>query len=222
MVVGMGSWLEWYIVGTVVGVVMVLMVLVMMIMEASISVPAATSSPSASSSLPTRPRRCPPPLFQAPLVAATVMLFDGIVTVAVDEAVQRVTAVAVLVVLVEAALVALLPGPMRTGGPHASRRRLEWQGQESITLRRGRRRGSFTLHSVTSCLLPLLSITPSLSQTQSLQGSARGAPGQPVGRVTLERKLKLALLWGDEASGPRQVNRNNRGVLTCRREGHRK
>lgn len=221
MVVGMGSWLEWYIMGIVVGVVMVLMVLVMMIMEASISVPAATSSPSASS-LPTRPRRCPPPLFQAPLVAATVMLVNGIVTVAVDEAVQGVTAVAMLVVLVEADLVALLPGPMRTGGPHASRQRLEWEGQESITLRRGRRRRSFTLHSVTSFLLLLLSITLSLSQTQSLQGGARGAPGQPVGRVTLERKLKLALLWGDEASSPRQVNRNNRGVLTCRRKGHRK
>lgn len=221
MVVGMGSWLEWYIMGIVVGVVMVLMVLVM-IMEASISVPTVISSPSASSSLPTRPRRCPPPLFQAPLVATTVMLVNGIVTVAVDEAVQGVTAVAMLVVLVEADLVALLPGPMRTGGPHASRRRLEWEGQESITLRRGRRRRSFTLNSITSFLLPLLSITPSLSQTQSLQGGACGAPGQPVGRVTLERKLKLALLWGDEASSPRQVNRNNRGVLTCWREGHRK
>lgn len=222
MVIGMGSWLEWYIMGIVVGVVMVLMVLVMMIMEASISVPAATPPSSASSSLPTRPRRCPPPLFQAPLVAATVMLVDGIVTIAVDEAVQGVTPVAMLVVLVEADLVALLPGSMRTRGPHASRRRLEWEEQESITLRRGRRRRSFTLYSITSFLLPPLSIIPSLSQTESLQGGACGAPGQTVGRVTLERKLKLALLWGDEASGPRQVNRNNRGVLTYRREGHRK
>lgn len=40
--------------------------------------------------------------------------------------------------------------------------------------------------------------------------------------VTLEGKFEFALLWGDEASGAGQVNRDNRKVRTCevgRRDG---
>lgn len=37
-----------------------------------------------------------------------------------------------------------------------------------------------------------------------------------MGRVTLEGKLEFALLWGDEASSTRQVNRYKRGDRTCK------
>lgn len=126
MEVGVGSWLEWCIVGVEVRVVMVLMVLMWVIMEAS-------------SSLPSRPRRHPPPLSWSPLVSTTVLLVVGVVTVAVGGAVQGVAAGAALVVLVEAALVVLVPGAMRARGTHARGRRLEGEGQESRTMRRRRR-----------------------------------------------------------------------------------
>lgn len=173
MVVAVGSCLEWCIVGVVVGVVVVLMVLVLMIvMEASVSVPAATSSSSSSSpspaSLSTRARRHAPPLPGPSLVATAGILPVGVGAVAVGGAVQGVPARAALIVLVEAGLVALLPALVGTRGSHASRRRLEGEGQQGIFLRgggRGRAEGGLGLGCTASSFLPLLSLPSAFAKT---------------------------------------------------------
>lgn len=228
-----GSGLEWCIGGIVVGVVVVLMVLVVVlviVMEASVSVSAATSSSSpCPAPLPSRARRHTPPLFGPPLVpaAATGMLPVGVGAVAVGGAVQGVSALAALIVLEEAALVVLLPGPVGTRGSYASGRRLEGEGQQGVFLRGTEERrggGVLGIGCTVSSFLRLLALHSSFTETQGHQGGAGGAPGQPVGGVTLEGKFELALLWGDEASSARQVNGDNRRVRTCEvgRRGNRK
>lgn len=224
MVVGVGSCLEWCIVGVVVGVVVVLMVLVLVIvMEPSISVPAATSSSSPSPApLATWAWRHAPPLSGPPLVATAGMLPIGIGAVAVGGAVQGVAALAALIVLIETALVALLPALVGTRGSHARGRGLEGKGQQGVFLRwgkRGRGWGGLGLGCTASSFFPLLALPSNFPKTQGHQGGAGGAPGQPVGGVTLEGKFEFALLWRNEASSAGQVNRDDRRVRTCEEGG---
>lgn len=118
MVVGVGSRLEWCIVGVVVGMGVELVGGPLVELEAS----PGPSTP--------RPRRHPPPLSGAALMALVV----AIVTVG-GGAVQGVAAVAALLVLVEAALVALvtlLPRSLWAGSAHARGRSLEGEGQKTL------------------------------------------------------------------------------------------
>lgn len=110
MVGWVGSQVEWCIVGVVVGVWVVLE-LGLVVMEGPVSVPP-----------PSWPRRQAPPLPRTTLVTSTLVLLP------VGGAVQRVSAGAALV---EAALVALLPGAMRARCAHARGWSLEGRRQES-------------------------------------------------------------------------------------------
>lgn len=117
----------------------------------------------------------------------------------------------VLGVLVEPGLVPLLPAPMRAGCANPKGRSREGQGQE----RRWRRGGTFRLQRSSFSLL--LGRVSSLSQAQGQQGGAGGSPRQPVGGVTLEGELQLALLGGNEPPGAGEVNRDDGRVLACGR-----
>lgn len=220
-----GSGLEWCIVGVVVGVVVLVLVVLVIVMETSVPVPASTSSSSPGPApLPTWAGGQTPPLSGPPLVpAAAGMLPIGVGAIAVGGAVQGVAPLAALIVLVEAALVALLPTLVGTRGAHASRRRLKGEGQQGV-FQRGRRRGGLRIGGAVSSFLPLLSLHSSFAETQGHQGGAGGAPGKPVGGVTLEGKFEFALLWGDEASSAGQVNGDHGRVWTCevRRMANRK
>lgn len=198
-----GSEVEWCIVGVVVWV-LVLGVLMLMIVDGSVSV--SVSVPPPSRSPPSRARRHIPPVSGPALVTPVGLL-------AVAGAVQRVSAGAALI---EApAGVALLPGAMGAGGAHARGRSLEGERQDSRTRRGGGQGGRSVLRSGVH-LWPLLALSRPPLQAQSLQRRARGSPGQPVGRVTLEGELELSLQGGDEAARPRKMDRDNGGVLTWR------
>lgn len=194
-----GSEVEWCIVGVVVWV-LVLGVLMLVIVKGSVSVPPPSRSP------PSWAGRHIPPVSGAALVTSVMLL-------AVAGAVQRVSAGAALI---EAPTrVALLPGAMGAGGAYARGWSLEGERQDSRNLRRGGQRRSSVLRSVVH-IWPLLFVSCRLLQAQSLQGRARGSPGQPVGRVTFEGELEFTFQGRDEAARPRKMDRDNGGVLTWR------